>query len=320
MSYNVKPILKWAGGKTQLLPEIIANLPDDYKLLRRYVEPFVGAGSVFFYFINNNCFEEYIINDINEKLMNLYKVIRDDCEGLISELYRLQEEYIMLEDLVKKEKFYYECREQFNLNQVSDTKMSALLIFLNKTCFNGLYRENSQGLFNVPFGKRNSPQIFEEKNIKEISRLLNIKNKEGKYRVHILNKSFEDLDDYIDNNTFVYFDPPYRPVTFGGFNSYNKSSFNDESQIKLRDFFVTQDKKGARLMLSNSDPKVLDKNDNFFDDLYKDFTIKRVTANRMINSKGSGRGPINELLIMNYDWGGSRRAWSMKKIRKLLII
>ncbi|WP_243156420.1 DpnII family type II restriction endonuclease [Clostridium sp. C8-1-8] len=300
METNVKPFLKWAGGKTQLLPQIIERLPTDFHKKRRYVEPFIGAGAVFFYLISNNCFDEYVINDINSKLINLYKVMRENCDELLGELRALKEQYMTLGEMEKKEQFYYEIRDEFNENESSCVRMGALFIFLNKTCFNGLYRENLKGNFNVPFGKHNSPSIYEETDIRLVSKLLGSKNNKGEYRVEILNTSFENLKEYIDENTFVYFDPPYRPVTAGGFNSYSKSSFNDDSQIKLRDFYLDCDKKGARLMQSNSDPRVLDKDDDFFDSLYKGFIVKRVSASRMINSKGSGRGAITELLITNY--------------------
>lgn len=301
MEANVKPFLKWAGGKTQLLPQIIERLPTDFHKINRYVEPFVGAGAVFLHLISNKCFDEYIINDINDKLINLYKVMRDNCDELIEELKSLKEEYMILGEIEKKEEFYYKIRDEFNINKSNSTRMAAIFIFLNKTCFNGLYRENLKGNFNVPFGKHNSPSIYQEHEIRAISEVLNSKNDGGQYRVKILNTSFENLNKYIDQNTFVYFDPPYRPVTAGGFNSYNKSNFNDDSQIKLRNFYIDVDNKGAKLMLSNSDPRVLDKEDDFFDSLYKGFKIERVSASRMINSKGTGRGPITELLITNYD-------------------
>lgn len=304
METNLKPFLKWAGGKTQLLPQIIEMLPTDFHKINRYVEPFIGAGAVFLYLISNKCFDEYIINDINSKLINLYIVMKDNCDELIEELKAVKEEYIVLGEIEKKEEFYYAIRDEFNINESSSTRMAALFIFLNKTCFNGLYRENLKGNFNVPFGKHISPSIYQEDEIRAISDVLNSKNDEGQYRVKILNETFENLNKYIDKDTFVYFDPPYRPVTVGGFNSYSKSSFNDDSQIKLRDFYIDVSKKGAKLMLSNSDPRVLDKEDDFFDSLYKGFIIKRVNASRMINSKGSGRGAITELLITNYDERG----------------
>lgn len=299
MSFNIKPFLKWAGGKTQLLDEIISELPKDMKNTKRYVEPFIGAGSVFFFFLLNDYFEEYIINDINSKLINLYKIIRDNPEKLIEEVKELKTKYLNL-DIEEREKLFYDIRADFNKVDCSDIKSSAYFIFLNKTCFNGLYRENSKGEFNVPFGKYENPSFFEEEQLIEISKLLNVKNQNGEFKVKILNKSFYELDEYIDDNTFVYCDPPYRPVTKGGFTSYNKSNFNDEAQIKLRDFYQEMSNRGAKIMLSNSDPKNLDENDTFFDDLYSKFNIKRIYAKRNINSVGSKRGKITELLITNY--------------------
>lgn len=301
MDSKVKPFLKWAGGKTQLLPQIAENLPNNIEKIKRYVEPFVGAGSVFLCLASNNCFEEYVINDINYKLINLYTVMRDSCDELIEELRTLKDTYLSLELIEEKEEFYYKIRDEFNEESSNNVRMGALFVFLNKTCFNGLYRENSKGKFNVPFGKHMSPGIYQENEIREISQVLNTKNSNGELKVKIFNTSFENLNELIDDKTFVYFDPPYRPVTLGGFNSYSKSGFNDDSQIKLRDFYDEMDKKGAKLMLSNSDPRILDNDDNFFDSLYKKFSIQRVSANRMINSKGSGRGAISELLITNYN-------------------
>lgn len=301
MDSRVKPFLKWAGGKTQLLPQIAENLPNNIEKIKRYVEPFVGAGSVFLCLASNNCFEEYVINDINYKLINLYTVMRDSCDELIEELRTLKDTYLSLELIEEKEEFYYKTRDEFNEESSNNVRMGALFVFLNKTCFNGLYRENSKGKFNVPFGKHMSPGIYQENEIREISQVLNTKNGNGELKVKIFNTSFENLNELIDDKTFVYFDPPYRPVTLGGFNSYSKSGFNDDSQIKLRDFYDEMDKKGAKLMLSNSDPRILDNDDDFFDSLYKNFSIQRVSANRMINSKGSGRGAISELLITNYN-------------------
>ncbi|WP_081957225.1 DpnII family type II restriction endonuclease [Clostridium sp. HMP27] len=296
---SVKPFLKWAGGKTQLLDEIIQELPTNVKQLKRYVEPFVGAGAVFICFLENDWFEEYIISDINSKLINLYTVIRDKPEDLIQEIQELKTKYLEA-DTERREELFYEIRDNFNNAACNSLKSAAYFIFLNKTCFNGLYRENSKGGFNVPFGKYSNPSFFDEAQLKEVSRLLNLKNKNGEFKVKILNKNFTELEGYIDANTFVYCDPPYRPVTVGGFTAYNKSNFNDEAQILLRDFYKAIDAKGAKVMLSNSDPKNLDEKDTFFDDLYSEFNIKRVYAKRNINSVGSGRGKITELLITNY--------------------
>lgn len=301
MSKKIKPFLKWAGGKTQLLPVITEKLPDNLDLLMRYVEPFIGAGAVFFSLARENHFEEYIINDINEKLINLYRVIRDDVETLISELTIIREEYIALEGLDEKGEYFYARREEFNTTEELTTRMAALFVFLNKTCFNGLYRENASGGFNVPFNKSKNPSMFEEEQLREISKLLNIKNESGNHKVKILNMPFEELDEYIDRHTFVYLDPPYRPVTKGGFNSYNKSAFNDEDQERLAHFYRQMHAKGASLMLSNSDPKNLDEEDEFFDELYNGFNIMRVNASRMINSDAKARGAITEILVCNYE-------------------
>ena len=295
----MKPFLKWAGGKTQLLNKINEELPKDINNYKRYVEPFIGAGAVFFNLINNDMFQEYIINDINEKLINLYQIIRDDVNEFISEIEKLREQYLNSNEEEKSDLFY-EIRNKFNNEKNDNMKLAVYFLFLNKTAFNGLYRENLKGEFNVPWGKYSSPSFFDEVQIREISRLLNLKNDNNENRVKILNCRFEELEKYIDSDTFVYMDPPYRPVTKGGFNSYNKSSFNDDSQIRLSEFYKKIDSKGAKLMLSNSDPKNLDENDEFFDELYSGFNIQRIYAKRAINSNGAGRGNITELLITNY--------------------
>lgn len=301
MSKKIKPFLKWAGGKTQLLPIIMDSLPNEVNQLTRYVEPFIGAGAVFFKLAKEDYFDEYIINDINSKLINLYICIRDNIDELIVELEKIRTEYLAYPEMEEKEVYFYARRQEFNATNEATVRMAALFIFLNKTCFNGLYRENAKGEFNVPFGKAKSPSMFEVEQLREIHTLLNIKNKNGKPKVQIYNKSFEALEEEIDDKTFVYFDPPYRPVTEGGFNTYNKSAFNDEEQIKLADFYMRMHHKGAKLMLSNSDPKNLDVEDEFFDNLYNGFNISRISANRMINSDAKGRGSITEILVCNYE-------------------
>ena len=300
MKNSAKPFLKWAGGKTQLLPIISSKLPEDINEKTRYIEPFIGAGAVFFEMVKKQHFEEYIINDINSKLISLYTIIRDDCESLLSRLEAIKSEYSELKDLDEKSEYFYNAREQFNADDCDSIDKAALFIFLNKTCFNGLYRENSKGQFNVPFGKHKDPTIYDETQIRKISELLNTKNEKGENIVRIMNLPFEALEQYIDDQTFMYFDPPYRPVTKGGFNTYSKSGFNDDDQIRLKNFYEMADNLGAELMLSNSDPHVLDEDDDFFDNLYEEYTIERVAASRMINRNGNGRGQITELLITNY--------------------
>ena len=178
MKSSIKPFLKWAGGKTQLLDEIVSDLPENIKDIKRYVEPFVGAGSVFFYFLENDYFEEYIINDINSKLINLYEVIRDNPEKLIEEIKKLKNIYLNLE-MEEREKLFYEIRNKFNSLDCNKLQLATYFIFLNKTCFNGLYRENSKGEFNVPFGKYKNPSFFDEELLMNISKFLNMKNKMG---------------------------------------------------------------------------------------------------------------------------------------------
>ncbi|MEA5272126.1 DpnII family type II restriction endonuclease [Clostridium perfringens] len=297
----MKPFLKWAGGKTQLLDTITSELPENMEGINTYIEPFVGAGAVFLDFLSSDRFEKYIINDINSKLINVYKVIRDDIDLLIESLNDIKEKYLSFEELSEdREKMYYEIRDKFNSNDIGRIELASYFIFINKTCFNGLYRENSKGNYNVPIGKYKNPTIFDEEQLREISRLLNKRNNNGKLIVTILNLKYTELEEYINKSTFVYFDPPYRPVTVGGFSTYNKGGFNDESQQELADFYTSVSRTGAKLMLSNSDPRILDKNDDFFEKMYGNFYIQRVYANRFINSKGADRGGISELLITNY--------------------
>ena len=297
----MKPFLKWAGGKTLLLNIIKTELPTNINEYHRFVEPFVGGGAIFLDFLENDMFEEYVVNDVNSKLIGVYKTIKEKPEELIKGLNVIVDEYLKMEPLsLEREKMYYDIREKFNQKGNNELVTSIYFIFLNKTCFNGLYRENSKGYFNVPIGSYKNPKFFDSGQIRNISELLNKKKDNGEDKVILLNTSFEALDNYVDENTFVYFDPPYRPVTKGGFNSYHKSGFNDDKQKELCEFYQKLNNKNAKLMLSNSDPKNLDENDLFFDELYKGFNIQRVLAKRNINSNGADRGAITELLIKNY--------------------
>lgn len=292
---EAKPFIKWAGGKSQLLHEIRKYYPFDEKI-NRYCEPFVGAGAVLFDVLNSFDLKEVYISDINKEAINSYKVIRDDVENLIELLEEFQNEY---KDLTHEERkvIYYKNREEFNrlkvLKNSDSLKRAALFIFLNKTGFNGLYRENMRGLFNVPIGSYKNPKILDEDNLLNVNKKLQ--------NVEIIHGDYKKSSDFIDNNTFVYFDPPYRPIKpTSNFTSYSKDSFTDEDQIELAEFFKKMDKKSAHLLLSNSDPKNYDLNDDFFDDLYKGFNIKRVKASRIINSNKNERGQIYEVLINNY--------------------
>ncbi|ACX73439.1 DNA adenine methylase [Methanocaldococcus vulcanius M7] len=289
---EIKPFLKWAGGKTQILSQIDENLPNDLKegKIKKYIEPFVGAGAVLFYLLQKYKFKDVVINDNNEDLCLCYKIIKNDVDGLIDELLSLKNEFIKLSDKKRRE-FYYNVRDEFNKNKNKDdsdeVKRVAQFIFLNKTCYNGLYRVNKKGEFNVPYGRYKNPKIFNEENLKNVSKLL--KN------VKILCGDFEIVDEYVDDKSFVYFDPPYKPLNKTSyFTAYTKYKFNDSDQIRLAEFYKKLDKRGAKLMLSNS------YNVEFFENLYNGFNIKKVVAKRMINCKGTGRSNIYELLILNY--------------------
>lgn len=290
-----KPFIKWVGGKTQLLFEIQKYYPFNEKITK-YAEPFVGGGAVLIDILKKNNLESVYISDLNFELINTYKNVRDNVDELIEKLRKYEKEFLC-KDEEKRKEYYLEKRKKFN-SMIFDKeknliKKSAIFIFLNKTCYNGLFRVNQKGLYNVPMGVYKKPLICDEDNLRNVSNLLQ--------NVEIVCGEYSKSYDFIDEKTFVYFDPPYRPITeTSAFTSYTKSGFNDESQIELAEFVKILDKKGAKIALSNSDPKNNDNDDNFFDELYKDFKIKRIKASRMINSKSDGRKKINEILVMNF--------------------
>ena len=295
---SVKPFIKWAGGKGQLLKEIKKFYPFENKKIDKYAEPFIGGGAVLFDILTNYDIKKAYISDVNKELINIYKVIQNKAEDLITFLKKFEEDYLPLENEERKE-YYLQKREEYNnwkkrYNAENIEEMgAALFIFLNKTCFNGLYRVNKKGEFNVPMGAYKKPLICDEENLRNISILL--KN------VEIICADYTKSENFIDENTLVYFDPPYRPLTeTASFTSYTEFSFNDEEQIRLAEFIKTLNSKNIKVILSNSDPKNVNQDDNFFDDLYKGFNIRRIGASRMINSKGSSRGKITELLINNF--------------------
>ena len=292
----VKPFLKWAGGKGQLIREIEKYYPFG-STITKYAEPFVGGGAVLFDILNKHKVNEIYISDTNAELINAYKIVRDRIDELIELLQAYQAEYIPLTTEERKE-YYIRKRESFNElkvngNEKTNIEKAALMIFLNKTCFNGLYRVNKKGLFNVPMGSYKNPMICDEDNLRRVScKLQNVTIVCGDYR---------ESRDFIDENTFVYFDPPYRPITdTASFTAYTENLFNDEEQIELARFVDEMHKKGAKIVVSNSDPKNSNTEDDFFDNIYKAHKIKRVEATRMINCNSEARGRIRELLISNY--------------------
>ena len=287
------PFVKWAGGKTQLLPEIRTKYP---QTVIKYCEPFVGGGAVLFDVLQTFHPNEVLINDMNAELINIYQQIKSDCNLLIEQLSELQQDY-KSQSLEKNKILFYEKRLRYNelkinRNDAENLEKAALFIFLNKTCFNGLYRVNKRGEFNVPFNNAKNPLICDEENLRACSELLqNVQMKTGDY---------SDCKDFIDSETFVYLDPPYRPLTqTSAFTSYSENNFSDKEQLELGKFITEISSKGAKVLASNSDPKNTNKEDNFFDELYSNFSIERIRASRMINSNAKRRGAISELLISN---------------------
>lgn len=244
----VKPFLKWAGGKGQLLKEIEKYYPFDNVVITKYAEPFVGGGAVLFDILSKYNLEEIYISDINAELINTYTIVRDYIEELIKLLKKYQLEYVPLEAEERKS-YYMAKRERFNDLKVNDNETesiekAALMIFLNKTCFNGLFRVNKKGLFNVPMGSYKNPLICDEKNLRAVSdKLQSVKIVCGDYR---------NSAEFIDEHTFVYFDPPYRPLTeTANFTAYTENLFNDDEQIELARFVDDMHRKGARIALGN---------------------------------------------------------------------
>lgn len=298
-----KPFLKWAGGKGQLLNAFFDFYPKELKSnkIQNYYEPFIGGGAVFFDIAQRFNIKSAVIYDINEELILTYKVVQSHVSELIEYLLNYYSIYSGLKESKQKD-YYYKIREEFNSKRVKTNYLkfskywierAAQVIFLNKTCFNGLFRFNSKGEFNVPAGQYKNPKILDKENLLGASEMLSI--------AEIKMGDFKKVKKDIKENSFVYFDPPYRPLnSTSSFTSYSKYRFGDEQQKALAKLFQTLHSQGAKLMLSNSDPKNINPEDNFFDELYKNFQISRVPAKRMINSDASKRAAIKEIVVTNY--------------------
>lgn len=292
---QLKPFVKWVGGKSQLVDELEKYLSaDESRVFTKYVEPMVGGGALLFHMLSKYDFEKVYISDINAELINAFNVIKTNVDALVEKLTEMQFLFLPMDENGRKY-FYYSSRDKYNrleLNASNSLEKAVLFIFLNKTCFNGLYRVNKKGQFNVPMGAYKNPCICDEENLRNVSGALqNVEIVCGDYT---LSKSF------IDKDSFVYIDPPYRPISeTSGFTSYNTDAFDDNEQIRLAHFIDEINTTGAKIVLSNSDPQNVNEEDTFFEDLYKSYTIRKVEASRMINSKSDGRGKIKELLISN---------------------
>lgn len=292
----IRPFVKWVGGKGQLLNTFKDMFPSKLKdnKVKTYIEPFVGGGAVLFYILQNYKVKDVVINDINKDLINCYICIKNNVEKLINNLENLEKEYVKSDD---KKEYFYKIRKRYNdtsLRAKCDYKRASEFIFLNKTCFNGLYRVNKEGRFNVSYDRYKKVVICDKDNLRLCSKLLkNVEIYCGDY-FKVLKKT--------NKKTFIYFDPPYRLLTKdSSFDRYDRLGFNDDDQIRVANVFKILDRRRALLMLSNSDPKNIDSNDDFFDKLYAGFNIKRVFAKRMINCKATKRGSITEIVIRNYE-------------------
>lgn len=293
---KAKPFIKWVGGKSQLISQLDELLPSDFERWDNatYIEPFVGGGAMLFYMLQRYPnIGQAVINDINSDLINCYLTVKEYPEELISSLRDIQENFHALQTDNGRKDFFLSVRERYNEKNLNPIENATKFFFLNRTCFNGLYRVNRKGLFNVPFGKYVNPQIFDEETIRLDSKLLQ--------RVEILNGDFEQTFDYAKGNTMFYFDPPYRPLSNTScFNDYTKEAFNDDAQIRLKEYCDRIDVAGYKFMLSNSDCKGENETVGFFDELYAAYNIERVWAARYINSNPSKRGKLTEILVHNY--------------------
>ena len=293
---GTKPFLKWAGGKTQLVPSIQAALPKDLATTRdlTYVEPFVGGGAILFWLLTtypNIC--RAVINDLNPHLCQAYRTLQRQPKALIQALRRIQQTYHALAQESDRRCYFEAMRTEYNEQTGTPLRHTVLLIFLNKTCFNGLYRVNRQGKFNVPHGRYHNPRICDPATIQANSALLQ--------RVTILNGDFSQTLAQVKGKSFFYLDPPYKPLSpTAQFNTYASEVFNDRSQERLAEFCQLLNREGHWWLLSNADVRNTDADNAYFDDLYEGFTIRRICARRTINCQSAKRGAISELLISNY--------------------
>lgn len=293
---KAKPFIKWVGGKGQLIEQLEALLPADFSERENviYIEPFVGGGAMLFYMLQKYPnIKSAVINDINPDLTLCYQVVRDNPTKLVKSLDAIQTEYRALRTEEERKIFFLNKRDRFNTKSLDSIENCTLFFFLNRTCFNGLYRVNKAGKFNVPFGKYSTPTICDADTIYADSRLLQ--------KVEIMTGDFEQTYTKIEDNTFFYFDPPYRPLSnTSSFNDYSKEDFNDNAQIRLKYFCDKLNEIGVDFMLSNSDCLGKDGIDRFFDDLFIDYRIERVWASRNVNAIASKRGKLTEIVVNNY--------------------
>lgn len=294
-----KPFVKWAGGKGNLLQKLEALLPTDFDDLENvtYIEPFVGGGAMLFYMLQRHkCIRRAVINDINADLIRCYRLIANDPQILIDRLKNIENNYYSVDFPARKELFYA-YRDQYNSEGIHADERAALFIFLNHTCFNGLYRVNAAGKFNVPYGRYKKPVICNEELIMADHRLLNsvelVIRQAGDYKFVRQNLSR-------NHSNFVYFDPPYRPLNdTSSFKEYSNDPFDDIQQEELKEFCDRLSNQNCLIMLSNSDSKT-ENGDSYFEELYQGYRFERIMAPRFINANGEKREKLTEVVISNY--------------------
>ncbi len=294
---KAKPFIKWVGGKGQLIEQLEALLPADFDRWENvtYIEPFVGGGAMLFHMLQTHKnITTAVINDINADLTTCYKVVRDNPTALVDSLKDIQHEYYSLKSEDVRKQFYMLMRDEFNTKSLTPIRNTTLFFFLNRTCFNGLYRVNKSGLFNVPFGRYETPTICDPITIYADSELLQ--------NVEIMTGDYQQTFNKAQGHTLFYFDPPYRPLSnTSSFNDYAKDAFNDLAQERLKLFCDRIEKSGHSFMLSNSDCFNTPVKDRFFEDLYLEYIIERVWASRYVNANPAKRGKLQEILVHNYE-------------------
>jgi len=301
---KAKPFVKWVGGKGQLIDQLEALLPADFDKWENvtYIEPFVGGGAMLFYMLQTHQnIKSAVINDINADLTACYRVVKTNPDVLVNSLQQIQKEYYALQSEDSRRDFFMQMRDEYNTKALEPIRNTTLFFFLNRTCFNGLYRVNKSGRFNVPFGKYETPTICDPVTIYADSELLQ--------NVEILTGDFQQTLKYAVGNTLFYFDPPYRPLSnTSSFNDYSKEAFNDVAQKRLKDFCDQVERAGFYFMLSNSDCYNTPSKDRFFEDLYIQYNIERVLASRSVNANPNKRGKLHEILVHNYEIDNIKKA------------
>ncbi len=292
-----KPFVKWAGGKGSLVKHLSAHLPDNFRDKRNvtYVEPFVGGGAMLFYMLTHfTNIRRVVINDVNEDLIFCYKLIKNTPQTLIEQLKRIANEYLQLSNMDEKSRYYYKVRDKYNSKETIDEEKAAYFMFLNKTCFNGLYRVNTCGKFNVPFGKYKNPTICDDKLILADHELLK--------KVDIYAGDYSEIMRFLGKGyNYIYIDPPYRPLSGTAyFKEYSHNVFDDKEQEKLKIFCDIMTARGCKIMQSNSN-SMDDDGESYFAKLYQGYHITQIEAHRYINAHVGKRNKETELLIMNYN-------------------